>query len=89
MLIKVVQRFPSPISGFSAQEAECTTLDDVESIPFVQRWINDKNFWRLCKSTHKGATHHLVCETNKGAGFYVIAYLYGDIEQLNLPEWKQ
>jgi hypothetical protein len=89
MLIKVVQRFPNYVSGFSPQESECTTLDDIESIPFVQRWVNDKTFYRLCKSTHKNGSHLLMCETNKGEGFWAIAYLYGDIDQLNLPEWKK
>lgn len=89
MLIKVVQRFPNAVSGFSPQEAECATVEDIESIPFVQRWVNDRVFWRLCKCTQKGDQHHLVCETNKGESFWVIASLYGDIEQLDLPEWKQ
>jgi len=89
MLIKVVQRFPNSTTGMIAQEAECTNVEDIESIPFIQRWVNDKVFWRLCKCTQKGEQHHLICETNKGEGFYVIAYLYGDIEQLDLPEWKQ
>lgn len=89
MLIKVVQRFPNFMSGFTAQEAECTTLDDIESIPFVQRWINDKTFYRLCKSTHTSGSHLLMCETNKGEDFWAIAYLHGDVEELNLPEWKK
>ena len=89
MLIKVVQRFPNSVAGMIAQEAECNTIDDIESIPFVQRWVNDKNFWRLCKSTHTSGDHLLMVETNKGEGFWAIAYLYGDIDQLDLPEWKK
>lgn len=89
MIIKVVQRFPSPVSGFSAQEADCTSLNDIYEIPFVRRWVQDPVFYRLCKSTTKYEEHLLVCETNKGEKHWVIASMYGDVAELNLPEWKK
>lgn len=89
MLIKVVQLYPNHAAKIPAQEAECANVEDVESIPFVQRWVNDRVFWRLCKCTQAGNQHLLMCETNRGEGFYPIAHLYGDIDQLDLPEWRR
>lgn len=89
MIIKVVQRYPNFFSGFTAQEAECTSLNDIYEIPFIKRWVQDATFHRLCKSTSKGNQHYLVCETNKGTNYWVIAFLYGDLTELNLPEWKK
>jgi hypothetical protein len=85
MMIKVVQKYASSAS----QESECTSLNDIYEIPFVRRWVQDPAFHRLCKSTLSTDGHLLVCETNKGQSHWVIAVMYGEVSELNLPEWKK
>jgi hypothetical protein len=87
MNIKVIQRFPDLSSG-STEEADCVSLNDIYEIPFVHRWLQESTYYRLCKTTTDTDKHYLVCETNKGKCFWVIGFIYGDIDDLNLPEWK-
>jgi hypothetical protein len=86
-MIKVVQAYPSP--GTKPQEADCESAEDVYNIPFVQRWLDDPTFWKLCKATVDQEPHLLVVETTKGKMHWHIGYLEGDIANLSLPEWQR
>jgi hypothetical protein len=86
-MIKVSQKFHNPKE--KPQIAECATLEDLLNVPFIQRWMADHTFYRICKSTTKTDTHLLIIETNQGNKHWAIATLEGDINELQLPEWKQ
>jgi hypothetical protein len=88
MLVIVKQRFPDN-SNKNATEFECSSLEDVLKVPFVQRWLNDSTFYRFYKSTSDGDEHLLICETSRGKGYWAIGFLYGDVVELNIPEWKE
>ena len=87
MNLIIKQLYPS--KGAKPQEALCTTPEDIYNIPFVDRWMQDPDFYKLCKSTHKDSPNLLICETHGGRSFWVIASIQGDIEELLMPEWQK
>lgn len=89
MKIIVKQRFPNLVSGSALIEAECSSIEEIYNIPFIDRWMNEPTFYRFYKSTGRDNRHLLICETNKGKNYWVIAFMYGDVNELNLPEWKK
>jgi hypothetical protein len=87
MRLKVIQRFPNFFSGFipESKEAVCS-VEELINIPFVKRWVDNSDFDKLRKVIRKGKQHILICDLKNNKGSWGIAWLYGDVGQLNLPE---
>lgn len=81
-MIHVKQRFPNFFSGFTPVEKSISTLQELQEIDFVARWINNPKFDKL--SLGPGI---LMAEMNNGS-YWAIAFLKGDTASLNLPRWK-
>jgi len=89
MNISIIQKSPPIIDG-TMQPPEMHIIDAYDQIfylPFINKWVIDPYFYRLCKCSLKEGSFLIVeCRNDK---FYVIADLEGDIDQLTIPEWKK
>lgn len=89
MKYKVVQRFPNFMTGFIAEKAEFESLEELQKVSFVKRWMDNPKFFKLSVSFHTNQ-HVLMCELNEGKEFWAIGWLYGDSELKNIiPEWEK
>jgi hypothetical protein len=73
--MKVVQRFPNFFSGFTPEKYEVATLEELKKLPFVEKWINKDNFYRLSISRSHRPQALLMCELDEGQSFWAIAFL--------------
>lgn len=89
MQVTVTQRFPAPENNNVPQTVTISSVDQVYNIPWVQRWVTEPTFSRLYKSIHPSSPHLLVAETNRSTKHWAIATIAGDVEELQLPEWKK
>lgn len=90
--MKVTQRFPNFVSGFTPETAEVSTAEELYSIPFVKRWKNNPKFYRfsISRSALPEAAHQaiLMCELDEGKEFWAIGWLT-EHESFDLPIWKK
>ena len=85
---KLIQRFPNFFSGMTSIKTEFDSVEELEQVPFVARWMSRDSFVRLSLSYRdkKNKSKAILMVENNDGTFWAIAFLK-DVEDLKLPEW--
>lgn len=84
---QVRQRYPNFITGFPATVVDFDTLDELNEVPFIKRWVSEPTFVKLSLSGT------LLMAEKSDHTFWAVAYLKNlqgepsDLSDLGLPVW--
>uniref|UniRef100_A0A6M3J1R8 Uncharacterized protein n=1 Tax=viral metagenome TaxID=1070528 RepID=A0A6M3J1R8_9ZZZZ len=80
---------PNFVEGVESKIIEVETTEQLLSLSFIKKWKDDKDFYRFSKSKYFEDYYLLMAEFKEGKVWWVVGYLTGEKDKVELPMWKK